>query len=97
LYFYICAIGGWYAKEDQMNHMGQFFLKLGLTASMFLWESIAVTSANAESIVFNFTGIVTDVGAQLGTTTFSNGQTVSGSYTFNPATADSVGGATIGT
>jgi hypothetical protein len=86
----------WYAKEDQMNHTRQFFLKLSLTASMLLWASIAVTSANAASIAFNFTGTVTGVGAQLGTTTFRNGQTVSGSYTFNSATADSVGGATIG-
>ncbi len=73
-----------------MNHTRQFFLKLGLTAS------IAVTHANAASIAFNFTGTVTDVGAQLGTTTFSNNQLVFDSYTFNSATADGIGGSTIG-
>jgi hypothetical protein len=73
-----------------MNHTRQFFLKLGLTAS------IVVTHANAASIAFNFTGTVTGVGAQLGTTTFSNNQLVFGSYTFNSATADGIGGSTIG-
>jgi hypothetical protein len=80
-----------------MNHMGQFFLRLGLAASMLLWASIAVTPANAASITFNFTGIVTDVGKNLGSTTFSNGQTLSGSYTFNSDTKDSVKGTAIGT
>lgn len=79
-----------------MNHMHKFFLKLGFTASLLLLASIVITPANAASITFNFTGIVTGVGAQLGTTgdtTFS-GQTLSGSYTFNSATAG-VGGGTI--
>ena len=79
-----------------MNHMGQFFLKLGLAASMLLWASIAVTPANAASITFNFTGIVTGVGAQLGTSTFHTGDAASGSYTFNSTTPDSNGGPTIG-
>jgi len=79
-----------------MNHTRQFFLKLGLTTSMLLWASIAVTPANAASITFNFTGTVTGVGAQLGTSTFSVGDTASGSYTFNSATVDSVNGGTIG-
>ena len=77
-----------------MNHMRQFFLKLGLTASMLLWASIAVTHANAAPIAFNFTGTVTDVGAQLGTTTFSTGQTVQGSYTFEPSTSNTGSGFT---
>jgi len=79
-----------------MNHMRQFFLKLGLTASMLLWASIAVTPANAATIpvAFNFTGTVTDVGAQLGTTTFSTGQTVTGSYTFESTTSNTGSGFT---
>ena len=80
-----------------MNHMGQFFLKLGLAASMLLWASIAVTPAKAASITFNFTGIVTDVGVKLGTSTFHTGDAASGSYTFNSDTKDSVKGTTIGT
>jgi hypothetical protein len=79
-----------------MNHMGQFFLKLGLAASMLLWASIAVTPANAATITFNFSGIVTGVGAQLGTSTFHINDAASGSYTFNPATVDGVGGSSIG-
>jgi len=80
-----------------MNLIRQFLLNFCLTASMLLWAGIAVTPANAATITFNFTGTVTGVGAQLGTTTFSIGDTASGSYTFNPATTDDVGGATIGT
>jgi len=83
-------------KEDQMNHMGKFFLKLGFMASMLLGTSIMIAPADAASITFNFTGVVTNVGSQLGTTTFSNGQTLSGSYTFNSSTVDSNTGATIG-
>ena len=81
-----------------MNHMGQFFLKLGLglAASMLLWASIAVTPANAASITFNFSGVVTGVGAQLGTSTFHTGDAASGFFTFNSATAG-VGGAAIAT
>jgi len=48
-----------------MNHMGQFFLKLGLTASMLLWASIAVTPATAASITYSFSGEVTKVQNQL--------------------------------
>jgi hypothetical protein len=81
-----------------MNHTRQFFLKLGLTTSMLLWASIAVTPANAAPIpfTFTFTGEVTAVGAQLGTSTFNIGDTASGSYTFDSTTADSVKGETIG-
>jgi len=48
-----------------MNHMGQFFLKLGLAASMLLWASIAVTPATAASITYSFSGEVTRVQNQL--------------------------------
>ena len=80
-----------------MNHMRAVCVMFAFAASMLLGMTIAVTPANAALITFNFTGTVTGVGSQLGTTTFSNGQTLSGSYTFNSATADSNGGPTIGT
>jgi hypothetical protein len=47
-----------HAKEDQMNHMRQLFLKLGFTASMLLWATIAVTPATAALIQYSFTGTV---------------------------------------
>jgi hypothetical protein len=81
-----------------MNHIRAVFVMFAFAASMLLGVTTAVTPANAALITFNFTGTVTAVGSNLGgTTTFSNGQTLTGSYTFNSATADSNGGPTIGT
>jgi len=81
-----------------MNSIRAVFPMLAVTASVLLGASIAVTPATAALVTFNFTGTVSNVGNKLSTnpSTFSTGQAVSGSYTFNSATGDSVGGANTG-
>jgi hypothetical protein len=71
---------------------------LSFMGGMLLCASIATTPATAALVTFNFTGTVSNVGNKLNTNpaTFSTGQAVSGSYTFNSATVDSVGGAHTG-
>jgi len=65
-----------------MNHMRQLFLKLGFTASMLLWASIAVTPATAALIQYSFTGTVDKVQSQL-SSTFNTSQLMSGLMTVN--------------
>src|SRR5262245_25073811 len=65
-----------------MNHMRQLFLKLGFTASMLLWASIAVTPATAATIQYSFTGTVDRVNSQL-SSTFNTSQLMSGLVTVN--------------
>ena len=77
-----------------MNHMRQLFLKLGFTASMLLWASIAVTPATAAIIQYSFTGTVDKVNPLLSSTTFSTSQLMSGLMTVN--TSDTNGLPTIG-
>jgi hypothetical protein len=82
-----------------MNHLRQFFFKLGFTASMLLWASIAVTPAMAAPIQFSFTGVVSHVQNSLFTSpspTFYASQTLTGSYTFNSLTGDSNSNGNIG-
>ena len=71
---------------------------LSSMGGMLLFASIATTPATAALVTFNFTGTVSNVGNKLNTNpaTFSTGQAVSGSYTFNSATVDSVGGGHVG-
>ena len=76
-----------------MNHMRQLFLKLGFTASMLLWASIAVTPATAAFIQYSFTGTVDKVQSQL-SSTFNKSQLMSGLMTVN--TSDTNGLPTIG-
>jgi len=66
-----------------MIHMRQLFLKLGFTASMLLWASIAVTPATAAIIQYSFTGTVDKVNPLLSSTTFSTSQLMSGLMTVN--------------
>jgi hypothetical protein len=80
---FICANGcAGMLMEDQMNHMRQLFLKLGFTASMLLWASIAVTPATAAVIQYSFTGTVDKVQSQL-SSTFNTSQLMSGLMTVN--------------
>jgi hypothetical protein len=72
-----------------MNHMGQFFLKLGLAASMLLWASIAVTPATAAFIQYSFTGTVDKVQPQL-SSTFNTSQLMSGLMTVNSSDTNSL-------
>jgi len=65
-----------------MIHMRQLFLKLGFTASMLLWASIAVTPATAAIIQYSFTGTVDKVNSQL-SSTFNTSQLMSGLMTVN--------------
>ena len=65
-----------------MNHMRQLFLKLGFTASMLLWASIAVTPATAAIIQYSFTGTVDTVNSQL-SSKFNTSQLMSGLMTVN--------------
>lgn len=76
-----------------MNHMRELFLKLGFTASMLLWASIAVTPATAAIIQYSFTGTVDKVNSQL-SSTFNTSQLMSGLVTVN--TSDTNGLTTIG-
>ena len=65
-----------------MNHMRELFIKLGFTASMLLWASIAVTPATAALIQYSFTGTVDKVQSQL-SSTFNTSQLMSGLMTVN--------------
>ena len=65
-----------------MNHVRELFLKLGFTASMVLWASIAVTPATAAVIQYSFTGTVDKVNPLL-SSTFSTSQPMSGLMTVN--------------
>jgi hypothetical protein len=71
---------------------------LSFMGGMLLCASIATTPATAALVTFNFTCTVSNVGNKLSTNpaTFSSGQAVSGSYTFNSATGDSIPGANTG-
>ena len=64
-------------------------LKLSAGLSLMMWGllsvGVAIASATAAPITLSFIGTVTNVGNNLGTTTFSSGQTLSKSYTFNAA------------
>jgi hypothetical protein len=76
-----------------MIHMRQLFFKLGFTASMLLWASIAVTPATAAIIQYSFTGTVDTVNPQL-SSKFNTSQLMSGLVTVN--TSDTNGLTTIG-
>ncbi|HEV8328814.1 MAG TPA: hypothetical protein VGQ08_15155 [Nitrospiraceae bacterium] len=65
-----------------MNHMRELFIKLGFTASMLLWASIAVTPATAAIIQYSFTGTVDKVNSQL-SSEFNTSQLMSGLMTVN--------------
>ena len=65
-----------------MNHMRELFIKLGFTASILLWASIAVTPATAATIQYSFTGTVDTVNSQL-SSTFNTSQLMSGLMTVN--------------
>ena len=72
-----------------MTRIRHIFLKRAFTASMLLWASIAVTPAMAAPVTFAFTGLVSNVPGSLNPP-FNTTQTLSGSYTFNSLTSDSV-------
>jgi hypothetical protein len=65
-----------------MKHMRELFIKLGFTASMLLWASIAVTPATAAIIQYSFTGTVDKVNPLM-SSTFSTSQLMSGLMTVN--------------
>jgi len=75
-----------------MHYIRAVCLSLSFMGGMLLCAGIAATSATAALVTFNFTGTVSNVGNKLNTNpaTFSTGQAVSGSYTFNSATTDSI-------
>jgi hypothetical protein len=81
-------------RGSTMNHTRPVFLKLAFTAIMLLWAGIAVTTATATSVTFAFTGVVSDVDPGLFTSgdgnNFNSGQKLSGFYTFQSTTPDSV-------
>jgi len=80
-----------------MNHMGQFFLKLGLAASMLLWAGIAVTPATAATITYSFSGTVTSVAPKL-SSTFNTTQPMSGLMKVDTSdTSGTIGHPGIGT
>ena len=72
-----------------MTHIRHIFLKRAFTASMLLLASIAVTPAMAAPVTFAFTGVLSNVPGSLNPP-FNTTQTLSGFYTFNPSTPDSV-------
>ena len=48
-----------------MNYIRHVFPMLAFTASMLFWASIAVTPATADSVIFGFTGVATNVPGSL--------------------------------
>jgi len=79
-----------------MHYIRAVCLSLSFTGIMLLWASIAVSPATATLVTFNFTGTVDTVGSNL-SGTFSTGQTLTGSYTYDSTKLDSNPSPTIGT
>jgi len=84
---------------NQTNPLTRQSRSLGFTAALLLWAGVAAAPAMAASvpITFTFTGKVTYVGYEMGEHfggPFRLYKPVTGSYTFNPDTANSGSGST---
>jgi len=78
-----------------MNHVYAISKTMRAAFGAMLCLGLFATVATAAPVTFNFTGAISEVHSSL-FPTFNTSQTLTGSYTFNPATVDSNPSANIG-